>query len=449
MAAALRSDKDLREALKSFFSLVAADAQPPGTVLDDVIFKTGGRFAHGIYYIESQESETARHKAIERLTKILGPVSSDEKENDEFLWKTAADRSQAIQSDSVDQAVEKVIGHFEKMAIEPQKFIGRNHVLQFTGSTVDLHIGPVRAVKMAILEAELQAAGRSDHWTKMLSLRTRKDSKYADQRIKLDLLWEVDLTASIKNTKEQAVWMVDVALGIIRLATVQQPLHHPSDIGEQEADPFLKNEIDIGVVLRKNGMNLVAGGGRILQINDAIYGTLTSKPFDDSAALFNAKKGSVGERVAQGLGWMTRGRQSPDRAERLLYFFTAIEALLTNDDKTAPVTQTIARHASVILADTPEQRAEIAGKIKTLYNARSALVHAGKRVVTRNDANMIQDVVEALYISIMMTVDLRSDFGKLNANLAKASYGGPWPERDCTTHSQDKLTKRTHIGQWD
>jgi hypothetical protein len=35
----------------------------------------------------------------------------------------------------------------------------------------------------------------------------------------------------------------------------------------------------------------------------------------------------LAERVGQGLGWLTRGRQAEDRAERLLYFFTAIEAL--------------------------------------------------------------------------------------------------------------------------
>ena len=53
---------------------------------------------------------------------------------------------------------------------------------------------------------------------------------------------------------------------------------------------------------------------------------------------------------------MTRGRQARDRSERLLFFFTAIEALLSGDDKTAPVTQTIARRAATILVDDPTHR---------------------------------------------------------------------------------------------
>jgi hypothetical protein len=43
--------------------------------------------------------------------------------------------------------------------------------------------------------------------------------------------------------------------------------------------------------------------------------------------------------VGQGLGWLSRGRQAESRTERFLFFFTALEALLSSDDKGDPVTQ--------------------------------------------------------------------------------------------------------------
>ena len=53
-------------------------------------------------------------------------------------------------------------------------------------------------------------------------------------------------------------------------------------------------------------------------------------------------------------GWMTRGRHAEDRAERFLFFYTAIETLVSTTDKSAPVIQTIARNAASIITDKPE-----------------------------------------------------------------------------------------------
>jgi hypothetical protein len=181
-----------------------------------------------------------------------------------------------------------------------------------------------------------------------------------------------------------------------------------------------------GVAISERGMPEFFRPDRQVSLNAAAGKVLMSAPFTDYAAVFTAKEGSVAERVAQGLGWMTRGRQSADRAERLLYFFTAVEALLTNSDKTAPVTQTIARHASVILADTPQDRVKIAGQFKSLYGLRSALVHSGKRGVGRSDADTVQALVEALYDRVLALVPLSSDAQNLNLALDKASYGGAW-----------------------
>lgn len=222
--------------------------------------------------------------------------------------------------------------------------------------------------------------------------------------------------------------MINVALGIIRIAEIQQPFHHPFPSSIPEPNPFWsRTNRTCSILLEEGCRHLISDNVDIIRIDDDIHAILMTDPCKKYMTIFNAEKGSVGARVAQGLGWMSRGRQTPDRSERLLYFFTAMEALLTNDDKSAPVTQTIARHASVILAKTPGERIKIANEIKKLYGARSSLIHAGKRTVTRRDANMIQSIVESTYLHVMSNVDPLTKFEVLNTALAIASYGGPWP----------------------
>jgi len=135
----------------------------------------------------------------------------------------------------------------------------------------------------------------------------------------------------------------------------------------------------------------------------------------------------LAERVSQGLGWLTRGRQADDRAERLLYFFTAIEALLSTDDKSAPVMQTISRHAAVLLHSDNARRVKTAVEIRRLYNFRLALVHAGNRSVFWTAANTAQQIAELLFVRVLRDADLTTSRSEFSAALSKASYGLLWP----------------------
>jgi Apea-like HEPN len=164
------------------------------------------------------------------------------------------------------------------------------------------------------------------------------------------------------------------------------------------------------------------------QVNKAVADHLQSINFEERAKkIFSPVSKSVGERVAQGLGWMARGRRAHDRAERFLFFYTAIEALLASSDRTAPVIQTIARHAAVILAEKVEKRYEIAKNIKTSYETRSALVHGGRRNVSKTEADDAQLMAEILYLEILEKVDLASSDESFEAGLSIASYGLRWP----------------------
>jgi hypothetical protein len=241
--------------------------------------------------------------------------------------------------------------------------------------------------------------------------------------------WIVKVDSILENVEEEGKWLIDVAVSLLRLSYNPRGSHFPG-IGTKEPHPtkgsMLHNE---GVKFK--GADALAGGSTLpcwYDIDANVLTTVSGIDFTAKAdSIFAPAKKTLAERVSQGLGWLTRGRQAEDRAERLLYFFTAIEALLSNDDKTAPVTQTIARHGAVLLTDDNEERFKIAGHIKSLYNSRSALVHAGNRSILWSSANSAQQLAEAMFSIVLQRADLKSAHAKFCDGLAACSFGLPWP----------------------
>ena len=163
-------------------------------------------------------------------------------------------------------------------------------------------------------------------------------------------------------------------------------------------------------------------------VDDAVVEVTEEQKFKDrTQKIFNPAKNSLAERFGQGLGWLSRGRQTADRAERFLFFFSAIEALLSRNDNNAPVVQTISRHAATILHTDPLERANFAGQLRSLYGVRSTLVHAGKRNVSQAQSMEAQRTAEELYKVVMESYPLDSKFDKFQESLSKSGYGSPWP----------------------
>jgi hypothetical protein len=241
--------------------------------------------------------------------------------------------------------------------------------------------------------------------------------------------WVVEVDAISEHVETEGKWLIDVAVSFLRLLHVQWDGHFPT-VGKIEPHPA-----KAGIYHREGAMfagpKAQAGGTWVpawYEIDSAVAATSTEATFvADAALVFSPPSKSLAERISQGLGWPTRGRQAEDRAERLLYFFTAIEALLSNDDKTAPITQTIARHASVMLTNDNQKREQIAARIKALYTVRSALVHSGNRSVSGSAADETQGLAEVLFHIALTKSDLHSSHATFNNGLASASYGTAWP----------------------
>lgn len=304
-----------------------------------------------------------------------------------------------------------------------------NRLVRFVEGIDRVAIGPVTIARTAAVAEELRDP--SAPWRIVVGERASARHKGTNGDLTFGLpevCWVVRCRAARRNLDEQSAWITDVAISLLRLAHHHTTASYPS-IGEIEAHPRSPPAEQAVLVLRKGDASW--GGAKrpgMYEVDDRLAAVLAEPGFCARVGkVFEARQGTVGERVALGLGWLTRGRTSGDRAERLLHAFTALEALLSRSDKTAPVVQTIARHAAVMLWREAAARAQGAREIRRLYDVRSALVHTGTRNVTQADASTTQWLVELLFWQVLDRVSLDRLHNEFCEELAEASYGGDWP----------------------
>jgi hypothetical protein len=251
--------------------------------------------------------------------------------------------------------------------------------------------------------------------------------------------WKVSVNAAQAHLKEEAEWLIDVAVSLIRLSHFDalQTASHGFflRLGKIEPMPCVRQDLESRHLFMTEE-NIFAGAMTMppsYHLDDTVIAGLHSPEFLATAeAVFRPQPGGLAERFGHGLGWLTRGRQSEDRAQRILFYFTALEALLTRDDKTSPVVQNIARSAAVILSNDVAIRAEVAKNIRDLYEFRSGVVHGGKRGVTGVSVNTAQVLIESIYIRVLRSVPLTQGFQKFQDDIGRATYGLPWPPDDET-----------------
>ena len=257
------------------------------------------------------------------------------------------------------------------------------------------------------------------------------DQQWGDEERVLHMpqsVWVVEVPATKENVDEEAKWLIDVALSLMRLSASKWA-HMRPDAGEQEPHPTLPPQFTIPTVMIE-GDWVLAGGvewPKIYRVNHEVVAELAASSTQSRAAtLFDAIDGTLAKQVARGLGWMSRGRRATDRAEKLLFFFTALEALMSSGDKDSPITQTISRYASVIYTPDVKMRVEVFKRIKSLYGMRSATVHSGMREVLGDDVRDLQFIIENVFWSVLNYCDLKMVHKKFIESLADASHGLRW-----------------------
>jgi len=252
-----------------------------------------------------------------------------------------------------------------------------------------------------------------------------------------ETIWRINLRASERKMIEQARWMTESALSLIRLKfplgliytnpsmeiVESLPFSRPSGmlnsfyykINEEE---FYQSRITSSSLHERMPYNL----------NSEMASVADTVEFDELAnTIFHYHPGSLAERINRGLGWLARSRQSPDPAERLLLTFTAIETLL-NSDETDSVTSRISRFIGVILTNDCQERCKVAAEIKQLYKLRSRVTHKGENIIAHeHDINIAQGYSELLYKNVLETCNLRTKFATFYENLNMCTYGASWP----------------------
>ncbi|WP_108818662.1 HEPN domain-containing protein [Pseudovibrio sp. Alg231-02] len=255
-----------------------------------------------------------------------------------------------------------------------------------------------------------------------------------------NVFWRVNANASPENLKEEALWSINVTLSLIRIFGTDWSVMYPQSL-DLEKDPVIEDR-DFGVdpLIMTKGNIRIPGQKRIgiYEISAKSLPLFKSEWFQQIAIqLSEAKEKTLAYRVRDALGWMGRGRLENDRALRLLFFFTAIEAMLSSEDKGAPVTDTIARYGSIIISLTKNDRLNNYEWIKKLYNKRSETVHRGLRNSLWGHSIEAQEIAEVVAWQILEKCDLTQEYSQFHKDLKKASFGSDWEPNPSTLAKPD------------
>lgn len=438
MSSRLSANKDLRVAAIDFFTASERAVCSTSEEIRAAMHKmaTGenaSRMVNGLVFDVDDKLRDDSFKIVRQIVKILGPKVSDEHGILTSLWNSAA-RRLIDEPRTPDTAARVFLDDIEQGSQTTRRYIHRNYSIIREPGVDRLSIGPVKIVDGSLVAEELNANRAPDRW--LAEVRDPGIEKQSNGPISIGIpqnCWLITVNAARENLPEEAAWLAGIATSLLRITA--RPSLGPlvGNLGVVEPHPFKAK------VTRSDG--ITADQDSVSTGDQSLIGSYMISPSTATYCgcpefktitehLFTPAKGSLAERVSQGLGWLARGRQNDDRAERFLFFFTALEALLSHDDKTAPVVQTIARHTASILTDNHGDRAKNAKMVKDLYASRSALVHRGARSVSKSDANTVEHIAHHLFWRVLDQCDLAQKSDDFQKHLSDCSYGTAWANED-------------------
>ena len=416
-----RSIESVRADIEDIISIGISLERKSYSIIDDQ--NVGTRVKDGRLYIISKDFRDLVRRIIEVVVYYVGSNKIDEVEVEEIFWNLIY--RDTLKSESY-KLFKKIISEY---SLECTRFIIPNFQIRFEAGLHEIQIGPVRAVLGSKLVSEFREKVDSN-W------RFYTDNVYsADKADKLSynfdaVCWDVEVRASDQVSHQQAVWEVDVALSLLRTMLLSQHNYGMFPVyGDKEVATGTRPDRRSAAFYQKNEKfsSEIVGIQPHYKITYENAKYLMEEPLRTKIVqVFDAKENTVAERVKRGLGWLTRARQKADQAERHLYFSTAIETLLTLEDKDAKVTEVIARNGSVILTDNHEDRFDNYKILVGIYGVRSRIIHGGSRNISRKEARLVQEVAELLYERIVLLTDLSRSYEDFQRSLKEASFGQKW-----------------------
>ena len=434
-----------------------------------IFLKDSVRF-RGPVLVRDDNVQEKEKELVGQCVHSLGVGLGSEEEIEELAWDHVwGSFSDSSPISNISEITERFFDDITRYEQRSYGYLAPNYVIEFSDQAREIVIGPVEAIQTEYLVAEQKKIPPEKIKTKIqkgklvMPTEIRLGSKYhlsiSDGLILMmelpESCWYISkgsIKAARRNAEEHAIWSINIAISLLRLCYPDSKHSKCPRVGDIEEMPLTEPEKswfdskieEKGLVLGEDDKSInrsifsigltapVSSSVRRIPCTYVVDGAtvemIEKQKFKGMAQkIFNPAKNSLAERFGQGLGWLSRGRQTVDRAERFLFFFTAIEALLTSNDKNAPVVQTISRHAATILHSDPQEREDFASELRSLYKVRSALVHTGNRNVSQAQSMEAQRTAEQLYKVVMESYPLDSKFDKFQESLSKASYGSPWP----------------------
>lgn len=435
MATKLSSVKNIKNDLASFFlrssrSVCRSDADVSRAMKDAFSLNSYNRMAQGVVFEIDDKLNDIADGIVQFICKAMGTLAGDEDYVSKALWAQAAEMHNSNME--VTKTVDTFLSSLENNLNTTRRYIADNCVLLLGPLVNRFDVGPVGVVSGEFIAKELRETSSGRLWNIEVGKPGWNVASSSKPTVGIGTNnWDIKVVAAQAHLAEEAGWLAGVAISLLRLTVGWTLGSFVPRTGQVEPHAFQHLANDrTAITATESGMSI---GGRSraaeYQISPETAALCAESTFKAmTGKVFTPLKNSVGERIRQSLGWQARGRQSEDRAERMLYFFTALEAMLSGRDEGAPVVQTIARNAASVLTDSPDQRARNAKLIRDLYKRRSALVHSGSREVTRRQANTIERVTENVCWCIMDRVDLAQPVDTFQAALHDASYGTAWTE---------------------
>lgn len=425
----LASNAALRAKAQAFLEIAETATLAHQEIGQAVTQGPGFQFSIGVYFSRRPDVLEAQHKLIQPALRVLGSQRGNEEELRSLTWRRAALWVAAKPPRDITMAVRALLIEMDGSGLEEATLYLPNYTFRLAPGVDSVRLG-----KVDILPSSAAAqAVEPNSKTLRVSLDGGRGVDH-DGNVFVahfpHVCWRVRLKAAAKNVREEGAWVIDVAISLARL--LHRPWEgDPPDLKDVEPHAFEPTHGDpSGFVLRGDTYTLGAmSRPRHYLIDQAAADALMSEQNQAIAdCIFDPVAKSLAERIAQGLGWMTRARRVADKSEAFLYFFTALEALLS-PEKGQPVTQTIARHFAVIWSDQPEARRTAAKWLAELYNVRSLGVHTGRREALAADVRNLHNAVDQIFRTVLLQVDIRMAAHTFNEHLRDASYGSPWPFR--------------------
>jgi hypothetical protein len=129
------------------------------------------------------------------------------------------------------------------------------------------------------------------------------------------------------------------------------------------------------------------------------------------------------EQLADMLIWLGRSVLTRESTEKLLFAIVALEAGLglANDEK---ITNTLARYTAFLLSDDGKKRLAIYRRVKHWYGLRSEVVHAGRPVTSKAEADHALQTVYRAAGRLLELSDRFKSKGEFQAHMEAVNVGG-------------------------